>query len=118
LILFIKVKLNRDWILSIMDSFNISLYRGDTKTITASLSIDGQDVDLSSYTVTLVYRNDGRLLASGVVEGKVATFNINKALSASLPLKTFPVMLIFESNIQKVSRLGVISVIEGVPVNG
>lgn len=61
-----------------MDSFNISLYRGDTKTITASLSIDGQDVDLSSYTVTLVYRNDGRLLASGVVKGKVATFNIIK----------------------------------------
>ena len=39
-----------------MKDFKIQLYRGDTKKITVSLNVDGEDITLTGYTVKLVNR--------------------------------------------------------------
>ena len=97
-----------------MNPFQIFLFRGDTKKITASLSIDGQDADLTGYSVKMFNAKEKTVIATAMIDGALATFDINKGLSAALPPRPTAVMIVFESNVQRVSQPGVLYVSDGV----
>ena len=97
-----------------MEQFKITLYRGDTKKVTANLSVDGQVQDLTGYTATLYNQRTGEAVASATISKEIATFDINKELSSSLPNGYTALMLVFESKNQRVSQPGILCVQEGV----
>lgn len=97
-----------------MKDFKIQLYRGDTKKITVSLNIDGEDADLTGYTVKLVNRKDLSTVATAAVQDTTAIFNFTKAISSSLEIGTFPVMLVFSSTNNHVQHAGTLTVLQGV----
>lgn len=100
-----------------MSYFKITMFRGDTHKVTASLSMDGKEVDLTGYTVKIISRVDNTEIISASVDGTTATFNFTKSVSSSLPAKTIPVMLVFESSVQRASQLGSLCISEGVDPN-
>lgn len=97
-----------------MKDFKIQLYRGDTKRITVSLNVDGEDVTLTGHTVKLVNRNDLSTVATATVSGTTATFNFTKTISSSLEVGVFPVMLVFSSTTNHVQHAGTLTVLQGV----
>ena len=97
-----------------MKEFKIQMYRGDTKKLIVNLNIDGEDVALNGYTVSLVNRVDKSVIAKATLSGKDAIFNFTKEISAELPIGTVPVMLVYTSTNHHVQQPGIFTVIEGV----
>lgn len=99
-----------------MRTETITLYRGDTKKITASLTIDGELQDLGGYTVRLYDRRTQKVICGAEINGDTAIFDINKELSAELPLNYTGVMIVFDGPYHRVSQPAMLFVQEGINV--
>lgn len=96
-----------------LPTFKLNFFRGDTKAFTARLSMEGEPVNLTGWSVRMIVCCTG-LEIHAVVDGESAVFFFDKATSAGFSVGCHNVMVVYENADNLVQHPGILTVAEGV----